>query len=35
MTHDIRTPLNGIFGLLKINEMHSDDAERFGAITKR
>ena len=27
VTHDIRTPLNGIFGLLKINEMHSDDVE--------
>lgn len=27
VTHDIRTPLNGIFGLLKINEMHPDDAE--------
>lgn len=35
VTHDIRTPLNGIFGLLKINEMHSDDASCFGAITKR
>lgn len=25
MTHDIRTPLNGILGLLKIDEMHPDD----------
>lgn len=27
MSHDIRTPLNGILGLLKINEEHSDDAQ--------
>lgn len=25
MTHDIRTPLNGIIGLLKIDEAHADD----------
>ena len=25
MSHDIRTPLNGIIGLLKIDEMHADD----------
>lgn len=27
MSHDIRTPLNGILGLLKIDEMHEDDQE--------
>ena len=27
MSHDIRTPLNGIIGLLKIDEQHSDDKE--------
>ena len=27
MSHDIRTPLNGIIGLIDINEKHSDDKE--------
>ena len=27
MSHDIRTPLNGIIGLLKIDEMHPDDKQ--------
>lgn len=27
MSHDIRTPLNGIIGLLKINEDHFDNKE--------
>ena len=31
MSHDIRTPLNGIIGLLKIDETHADDPEMIRA----
>lgn len=27
MSHDIRTPLNGIIGLIRINEKHENDKE--------
>ena len=31
MTHDIRTPLNGIIGLLKIDEAHAEDTALINA----
>ena len=35
MSHDIRTPINGIMGLLKIDESHFDDAELIRANHKK
>ena len=35
MSHDIRTPLNGIIGLLKIDEEHFDDKELLRENQKR
>ena len=35
MSHDIRTPLNGILGLLKIDEMHEDDLEMIKSNRKK
>ena len=35
MSHDIRTPLNGIIGLLEIDETHPDDKELVNANRKK
>ncbi len=35
MSHDIRTPLNGIIGLLKIDEMHEKDIELLKSNRKK
>lgn len=35
MSHDIRTPINGIVGLLKIDEMHFDDMDMIRSNHKK
>lgn len=35
MSHDIRTPINGIIGMLKIAERHTDDAEKIWDCTEK
>lgn len=35
MSHDIRTPLNGIIGLIKINMAHFEDVELVRKITRK
>ncbi len=35
MTHDIRTPLNGIIGLLRIDESHKEDTDMINTNRKK
>ena len=33
MSHDIRTPINGILGLLEMSDRYSEDTERLKAVS--